>query len=705
MKSTSKPKSMPKSIPKHKPTQHAPTVDFANIHAVPSLHGQWRFAQLVRQAFRQVKPKAIAVELPATLEETIRQGVSRLPYLSVVAYQDYNADIEEVRQILPITPDDSLIEAVRLGMEHNIPVYFIDRDVMGHQAQAMRMPDDLLIERVGLERYWQLVVTHTAHLKPDPPEQGAIDKEREQEMAARLREVAQRHERVLFVCGLAHLQPIIKHFEGKKTAPPGGVTRREQTLYNLSAESSAQVLGGMAYQALAHEFSRHGLHVEDYPQLLPPPQTKGPELNAAREAFRETLELLLPTLQTPDQPAADSREKSSPGKAAGKPVRGKARDIDALALNTFGLLTDLVRNTVRLYDREWNEQPSPQRLNTLLRYARNQALVKHRLAPNRFEMILSAKNTVNDDYAFQMFRLADHYPFYDEESELPDIRIEGQQGEAEGEILELRLRLPRSMQDEGVDLADLDLDEPPEEDDPGAWEERWEDGIHHVSHIPQDLKLEDFFDYLRNKCRRVLADQEVRSHEMQASLMDGLDLRETLRNLPRGKLYVKEYLPALGDVGPVVAIFHRPGEEDHYPHQMMWYAEHDEESDLALYSTDPGQQLDGPGISRCQYGGLLSLYPPTGRTYVWGNPRYEGPHSHAETLLKAAIDLSKKPIVAYVAPQGPSAEMQALAASRGIRIMFIPLDSLSADVLKRVRTFHILADRYIRPLAHVYIRD
>jgi hypothetical protein len=185
--------------------------------------------------------------------------------------------------------------------------------------------------------------------------------------------------------------------------------------------------------------------------------------------------------------------------------------------------------------------------------------------------------------------------------------------------------------------------------------------------------------------------------------MDGLDLRESLRNLPLGKLYVREYLPGVGDVGPVVVIFHKPGEEREYPHEQMWFAEHDGESDLALYSTPPGRQFDGPGISRCLYGGVLSLYPPTGRAQVWGNPRYGGSRNRSERLLKAAIDLSRKPIVAYVAAQGPAPDMLALAASRGIRILYVPLDQISADALKRVRTFHVLADREVRPLAPLYI--
>jgi hypothetical protein len=438
------------------------------------------------------------------------------------------------------------------------------------------------------------------------------------------------------------------------------------------------VLGSLAYHAFAYELARRGLHPQSYPQLLPLPNTKGGELAAAQEAYRDALALLLREL-------------------ARRPVG--AADVEA-----YELLAEMLQGAVKLYQREWNEQPSPARLTTLSQFARNLALVHRRLTPSRYEIVLAGKSTVNDDFAFQLLRMVDHYPFYDPDSELPELKVEGdlQEGEADGEQLVLRLRLPRAFQD-GVELDDLELEEPAEEFEEGSWQERWEDGEHHVSHLPEDSKIENFFTYIREKAKRILSDQQVRIHEMQASLMDGLDLRETLRNLPSGKVYVRENLPGIGDVGPVVVIFHRPGEESQYPHEKMWFAEHHNESDLALYSTEPGKALDGPGISRCQYGGVLSLYPPTGRAFVWGNPRYGDVRSRAELLLKAAIDLSRKPIVAYVASQGPPADMLAFAAARGIHIMYIPLDTLSADILKRVRSFHVLADRIIRTLAHKYI--
>jgi hypothetical protein len=648
----------------------APYVRFGPVHAVPSLHGRRRFADLVRRAFFAVRPRAIAVELPATLEATVRKAVERLPYLSVVAYDDFTREIEPVRRILPVTPEDSLIEAVRLGMAFGVPLHFIDRDVLNHTPEPVRVPDDYLIERIGLERYWR----KAAEALP-PAAAGSPDAEREVEMAARLRALPE--ESILFVCGLSHLGAVMGHYAGAAPAPPGGVTQREQKLYTVARESLPNVLSDFPRFAYAYELARRGLRPEDFPQLVPLPSARGGEFEAAQEARRETERGLLARL------------------GAG-PATGDAVEED------YALLADLLRGGVRLYQREWNEQPSPARLATVSRYARNLALVGRRLAPSKYHLVLAAQNTVNDDFAFQVLRLADDYPFFEEDSDLPELKVEGEAGEADGERLVLRLRLPRALQEE-LDAGAVELQERPEELQEGSWRERWELGEHHVSHIPQDLRVEHFFDYIREKCRRLLSDQQVRSQELQASLMDGLDLRETLRNLPLGKIFVKEQLPGVAEVGPVVVIFHPPGEERQFTHEMMWYAEHAEESDLALYSTPPGVVLDGPGMSRCQYGGVLSLFPPTGRARVWGNSRYSGARNRAEMLLKAAIDLSRKPVVAYVAPQGPAPEMLALAASRGIQILYVPLDSLSADTLKRVRTFHILADRTLRPLAPLYL--
>ena len=54
------------------------------IYFVPILHGKVEFAQEVQRQFFTLRPEAIAVEFPKTIETPITRAVRRLPFLSVV---------------------------------------------------------------------------------------------------------------------------------------------------------------------------------------------------------------------------------------------------------------------------------------------------------------------------------------------------------------------------------------------------------------------------------------------------------------------------------------------------------------------------------------------------------------------------------------------------------------------------------------------
>lgn len=43
--------------------------------------------------------------------------------------------------------------------------------------------------------------------------------------------------------------------------------------------------------------------------------------------------------------------------------------------------------------------------------------------------------------------------------------------------------------------------------------------------------------------------------------------------------------------------------DDRYPYCITWLGEHQNESDMAFYATDPYQNFAGPGIGRAEYGG------------------------------------------------------------------------------------------------------
>ena len=55
---------------------------------------------------------------------------------------------------------------------------------------------------------------------------------------------------------------------------------------------------------------------------------------------------------------------------------------------------------------------------------------------------------------------------------------------------------------------------------------------------------------------------------------------------------------------------------------MTWLGEHDQESDMALYATQPADNVVGPGICRSEYGGFLLSYPPRRMYDVWQDEDY-----------------------------------------------------------------------------------
>lgn len=57
---------------------------YKNIFAVPSIHSRVYFSLAVREAFEKFKPDIVAVEHPANFADSLREAVSRLPFVSLI---------------------------------------------------------------------------------------------------------------------------------------------------------------------------------------------------------------------------------------------------------------------------------------------------------------------------------------------------------------------------------------------------------------------------------------------------------------------------------------------------------------------------------------------------------------------------------------------------------------------------------------------
>ncbi len=639
---------------------------FGAVHAVPVLHYRMECAELVRMAVERVRPDVIAIELPATLEQPFLRGVQRLPRISVVSYQ---VGAESV--YLLIEPADPLVEGARQALELGIPLHCVDVDLDSYPRHHERLPDSYSISRIGLAAYYG---EYLAATRSTPPCQE--DRRREQGMAYRLQQLANNHDRVLFICGMSHLERIAQLFGEPQAAPLVRTRRDGVSLYHLHPDSCREILAEFPFLSSVYELRRGPLPEE--------PVERG---NGLRTRFH-ALELI-----------SGGKEQLSEEKMMENALRRTARHLGAagLFLDRQRLLYHLFGEAARHYRQETGDTIQIWQKRAFFRFARNYAIQGGMLLPDLFQLLAAARGCVDDNFAYAFCRLATSYPWQSDSGDLPTITITPE--ELWGGSRRIRFR-PRQKRQKG--LSPLGLLKRKREAAPGQWLQGFDDPSL-CSYPPEDIAVEEYGRFLKRKGCQQLSEEQSRTEKFSSSLLDGIDMRETVRNMHEGAIYVRQQQRVNGGVGSLVMIFDDGGKGDNYPYRMTWLGEHDQESDMAFYATEPAENIVGPGICRCEYGGFLLSYPPRRMLDVWNDPDYRGATSRGELLLLAALDYSVEKHVVYVAARPPRSILKQYAARRDRKIIYIPLGSLSPHKVARMRIMHILSGRDKRDIARDYI--
>lgn len=196
----------------------------------------------------------------------------------------------------------------------------------------------------------------------------------------------------------------------------------------------------------------------------------------------------------------------------------------------------------------------------------------------------------------------------------------------------------------------------------------------------------------------------ARTEKFTASIKDGIDIRDTLRNWHTGDLYVRVIPPSQGRLDAAVMLFDSPADPRRYPWRTTWYAEHDEESTLAFFATDFRRELVGPGIGLATYGGALFLFPPLPIPDVWVDPRLDFTETLEERLLAAACLHSRGRRIALLSAYPPGAGWRRLARRWRKSWVHVPLTGFGDATIQQLRTVHVLNGRQIRSYAAHFIR-
>jgi hypothetical protein len=649
------------------------------ITCLPVIHGSGEFALAVRRVMLEQKFDCVAVPLPPSFQADVERAIEHLPVPTMVtqaesprfvtewfperdAEEDSDSDFEEAIELtdddlaqndgddpqhsyVPIDPCQPVIAALRSALAEHIPRAFIDLETARFMPSTAVLPDAYALKQVAIERFAAAVLPAIER----PKEQQ--HRERIVHMAARLRELERRHKSILLVCSLldwpwireAYVEQTESAAEDDAVEPTEIYQPDEKTLLFMLGE--LPFITGLYERARAELEDDENLSIDGVKELL----------LTARERYRADLKL-------------------------------RARKI------------------------------TPHLLRQCLKYVRNLSLFERRFTPDLYTLVIGAKQTAGDQFALHMAETAREYPHSSphaprEESisrsemttlssELPTITLGIDRGRLpDGTTVRLKSRLPGPP----VSWRSCQLSRRPERREREEWRMKW-NPYSQCSWPPEDQQIEDFRAHLFDRARAVMGADLARTEKFTTSVMDGIDIRDTLRHWYEEQIYVKVLPPSRGKLDCVVMLFESPADPRDYPWRTTWYAEHEEESTLAFFATDFGQELVGPGIALATYGGAMFLFPPIHIPDIWRDRELDFTETLEERLLAAACRYSTCPHIALLSAAPPGAGWRKLAAKYRKKWVHLPLGQFSDQTIQQLRMVHVLNGHQVRSYAADFIR-
>lgn len=342
---------------------------------------------------------------------------------------------------------------------------------------------------------------------------------------------------------------------------------------------------------------------------------------------------------------------------------------------------------------------TPSLMSRTLKYARNLSLLERRFAPDLYTLVIASKQTAGDQFAVHVAETARKYPWGQADSQ-PTIRFGVDRVMLpDGTALRPLSRLP------GVPITwrSCQLNTRPDLRTKFKWQRSW-NPYGQCSWPPEDESIERFRTHVKDVALDLIGNDLARTEKFSASMKDGLDIRETLRNWHTGDLYVRVFPPARGRIDCVIMLFDSPADPRQYPWRITWHAEHQDESTLSLFATNFLSEMVGPGIAVSRYGGAMFLFPPRPVRDIWHDPQFNFADTLEERLLAAALHYSREKHVALLSHAPPGAGWRRLAARYRKKIVHVPLAKFGAETIEKLRIFHVLNGQEVRSYAAHFIR-
>ena len=646
------------------------------IRLLGVVHERVELAVVARAVLEALAPAAVAVELPTTLREVAAAAVRRLPRISLVISEEPG----EAALVWVVAPGDPLVEAIRWALDHDLPFFCIDPDLPYDERNADRVPDPYAVWQMGAGEYMESVCRGL-----EVANASEADARREAGMAFHLRQASNEISGpILALVGASHLAGVGSRLQGPLAHPFARTQRSRVQVRHLAPDSLTALLPDAPLIHAVWERTREG--------EVPPEADLGSTLSRRQSVVRYGLRVIQ------GQRGSDERNRARSLVDYASLHGSREGPGGRLAPDRARLGGVVWRVAAGSYGEQTGESLAAWQRKMFFDFSRRCARVQGNLIPGLYEWVIAGRGVGDDNLAWEVFDVSRIYPWQEADAEIETASVEGEELDLGTRKIRFRRRFFRTKQRPVA----IPVRAHPRPDDPEDWLRAFDtSGI--CSYPPEDLVVEDYGRFLQRKALSVLSAERTRTEPFTCSLLDGIDIRETLRNVHEDRVYVEEKGRVPGQAGSVVVVFDRDPEDRRYPFTMTWLGEHDQESDMAFYATNPADQVVGPGILRTTYGGFVLTQPRGRLSDVWSDPDYRFAHGKAEVLSMAAVDYSLEKIVVHLAPDPPVERLRRYAAAQGKQILHIPLASLSPLTLKKIRVMHILAGHDKRAVAKDYI--
>lgn len=350
------------------------------------------------------------------------------------------------------------------------------------------------------------------------------------------------------------------------------------------------------------------------------------------------------------------------------------------------------------------------------RFAHRLAQERGALFPCAFDMVLAAQATIDANFSYEFLKECQSFPGSEGmASSLPELSLPLDafaQGllhlsVARFETLQAKRFQRKKLSTAKNEKNKIQLPREPVEETKYA-DNRWldEEHVYSCSFPEEDIFMEDFAFQCRDQVRERVRARDLVIHEMGASLGDGLDVRATARNWHLDKIMIREEMNVgRADVGAVIFQFANPDDDDRFSWFSFWLAEAHDKSDLMFYATPYRECVVGPGIAKSEFGGFAVIPLPNYLGNPWADPflRHVA-RRPADALLVAAAVATDHRSLLYIGAYPPGHDTIQLLKRSGKSVITLGLDELPPDKVRRLRTFHILAEAGVRSYAQKYIR-